>query len=415
MAFFGGTPSAQDATSSLRLPASKRISVPTAMRLSTITEAASVGVTGKSADDAPSYRSRVRNSNISSSTAASVYSQPSRVSSGRRSQDTLKTGPPAYSTIPDGQYEDEDLRAPVEGEKLAELRRNGGYLPQGRRRGGWVRPILITIGVLLVVALVVGLAVSLTIGRNHKTSDSGQGGQAGSRSSNSSSSQARPFPLGEYSLTTNLRTVNIDCTSNPSTWSCYPYNVLDPSNRATETSSLATFNWIITNTSATFATNESSSTSDHGIPSNLTISSTNNPFSIIFTNQSLTYISTSGNSTSGNSTSSRYTFSFKMQKSVIPTTSLTSSGKVAECFYNSTMFVGTLHLHDKVSGSASNSTSTSAFTEWPYAVEVSQSSPGGQGIPACYEMVDGSLGDEISGAIAPQPESSTCLCEYRNH
>ncbi|KAI7514609.1 hypothetical protein KC347_g427 [Hortaea werneckii] len=399
MPIFNGKPSNPTVNSSLRLPAQKRISLPTSQRLSTITE-------GPNASTSQTIRGPL---------ISGLNSKHEGIP-GRQSQDTTKTGPPAYEWIPEPIDANEDLRAPVEGEKLAELRRNR---LGGRQRGGWVRlGLVIGLAALVVIGLAVGLGVGLAIKNGQKDTD---GSSDGSNASNGqapdsagASDDARSFPLGEYSLITALRAVNTSCTPNPATWRCYPYSVYDPSDSSTAESSTATFNWILSNTSSVYPTNDTTVTTPAaGIPANLTISSTNNPFSVTFTNESLTYINEQGNNTSA-----RFTFSFQMHKSVIPSASITSNNAATQCYFNSTTFVGKLYLTAQGSSPASNpegSDGGEAYSRWPYAVEIQQSSPGGQDVPTCYETLNGQLGDEVLTLGDAQPDTSQCLCSYRNY
>ncbi|KAK3071178.1 hypothetical protein LTR53_009089 [Teratosphaeriaceae sp. CCFEE 6253] len=411
MQILGGSdlPAGQNPESSLRLPAQKRISTANAARLSTITESSNPHIAGTT----PSQpRGNLRPANlVPGSLARANPSRPTSRETARTSQDTTRTAPPAYTWVPEPLIEDdEDLQAPVEGEKLAELRRNGPTRHRRRTRGGWGRLIAIIALVLIaIIALAVGLGVGLSK-KHHKDASSASSSSqpAGTTPSTSTTQQ---FPLGEYSLITALRKVVTNCTSNPSTWRCYPYSTYDAAD-GSNTSSLATFNWIIANTSTVYATSDTTTAIASGVPANLTISSTNNPFSIAFTDQSLTYLSNAGNGSSA-----RYTFSFTESKSVIPSTSLLSSGAAAECFFNATTFTGTLYLNANSTfpgGSSADQTGFGGYTPWPYAVEISEVSGGGEDVPACYEMVNGGVGDRILTATTPEPEGQECLCDYRN-
>jgi hypothetical protein len=393
------------AESALRLPASRRISLPASVRLSAITE-------DQNATQRPGER-RPRDS-ARNSDPAPVEPSSSRHNSGGpysvRSNGTARTGPPAYGWAPDLIDGDEDLTAPVEGEKLAQLRRAGR--PKRRARGGWGRfALLLGLVLLIVIALAVGLGVGLTVGRKHHSSS-----QDNQPSEGFDSDQAQlPFPLGEYSLVTALKAVYTNCTSNPSTWNCYPYNIYNGSDTSVNPNTLATFNWQITNSTNMYASNETGiTTSEEGIPSNLSISSTDNPFELSFSAQNLTYINIKDNSSSA-----RYTFNFEMSKAVIPSTSLLSSGAAAKCFYNSTILSGTLYLSAPASypnaTTANNTPGVGGYTTWPFAIEISEQSPGGQDIPACYQLVNGNVGNKILTAVTPEPESQTCVCEYRNY
>ena len=225
---FRSSSGANNANSGLRTPAQRRISAPVSIRLSTITEGANAGQPEARADNTRQPRSHLRSLDDvpDSPDRLPPYRQASRSSAGGRSQDTERTAPPAYTWVPDPIEGEEDLRAPVEGEKLAELRRNGGHLRKARQRGGWGRAVIIAVVVLLIVGLAVGLGVGLTVGRKHKNSSSEDQGEPGGATPAENRTQV--FPLGEYSLLTNLRDVNTNCTSNPATWRCYPYSVFSP-------------------------------------------------------------------------------------------------------------------------------------------------------------------------------------------
>lgn len=395
------SPANQKPASSLRLPAHKRIATPASQRLSTVLESQTAANAGAKPNIPP--KSSLR----SYSRAAAGPSSPGL----RNSHDTQRTGPPAYSWIPELPGDDEG-NGPVEGEKLHNLRR-GRSQPSKRAKGGWGRLALI-MGIVLfvIIGLAVGLSVGLTVGRR-KSNDAGNANSTQPSGTTPDAAPAQPFPLGEYSFVTALRTQQTDCTSNPATWRCYPYTVYNDSDNTTSSASLATFNWIISNTSSFYATNETAPSSAEGVDSNLTISSTNNPFSISFTNQTLRYISASGNDSSP-----RYTFSFQMHKAVIPSSSILSSGAAAECFYNQTTFTGTLYLNASRSypnGDLADSTGVGGYQQWPYAVEVRQRQSGGTSVPDCYEYVNGRVGDRVLNGLDTQPLSRECICDYRNY
>ena len=320
-----------------------------------------------------------------------------------------RSAPPAYGWVPEAKPkpEPEDGRVPVEGEKLAELRRGGGHIRS--RRGGWVRlGLIFGVLALIVIGLAVGLGVGLTVGKENNKKQQPDPGP----SNPGTGPMNNTFPLGEYSMVTALKDVSTNCTSNSATWSCYPATVFDPSVPGSNTSSMATFNWIIQPTASDYATVSTGATSDAGIPANLTISSTNNPLSVSFTNQSLTYFASSSNSTSA-----RYTFSFTTSKVVFPPVALTSDNAATKCFYNQTMFLATLYLaapRDYPSSSLANSDGVGGFTQWPFALEITQTSPGGQDVPACYEYINGAVGKPISPGLAPEPSTKQCLCDYNN-
>jgi len=408
MAIFKSTSDSQSPDSSLRLPAQKRIVTPAAQRLSTITEGANAGA-GAGANTQP-----VKGILRSSLSSRPPSTAPQYSGYARNSQDTSRTGPPAYGSVLEPIRSDEDGHAPVEGEKLAQLRRGGQASRRRRNRGGWGRLALI-IGLILLLAIGLGVGLGVGLTRRKANSHSNAEGVSSAQPPGTTpdTGQAQIFPLGEYSLITALRTVNTNCTSNAVTWRCYPYSIFNPSDSSTNTSSLATFNWVVTNTSDVYATNTTANTPDEGVPANLTISSTDNPFSISFTNQPMTYIFTSSNSTSA-----RYTFHFPMHKPVIPATSITSNNAAAECFFNQTTFSASLYLHAASTFPGPELASKSGlggYTPWPYAVEITQSSPGGQDVPACYETVNGAVAGRILSGLTPEPTGSMCTCDYRNY
>ncbi|OQO11916.1 hypothetical protein B0A48_03643 [Cryoendolithus antarcticus] len=392
LSFQSTVPPSQDHSSSLRLPAQKRISIPNAHRLNAITE----GPRPANAPG-PAFQPRsILHNSLSSSQAAST-----------------RTAPPPYTWEAEPHAGENGL-APVEGDKLAELRRKEGF--KDVKRGGWGRFALIALGVLAIIALAVGLGVGLTVGKKKtqqaaSSAEGSSGGQSTGASSGTGSQQQ--FPLGEWSFVTALQTVATNCTSNAATWNCYPYHVFDASNAATNSSSLTTFNWVISNTSDFYALNGTQTTSEVGIPANLSISSTNNPFALSFTDVSLSYVAPAGNESSP-----RYTFSFSLPKTVVPSPSISSDNTASQCFFNNTVLSGALYLHVNRSffgGDQATSNAPGSDTNWPYAVEISQTSMGGQGVPDCYETVNGQTGKPIVSGLDSQPTSEECICQYRNY
>jgi hypothetical protein len=268
--------------------------------------------------------------------------------------------------------------------------------------------VLLGVVLLVVLGLAIGLGVRLTVGRKKDHENENES----TTPSNGGDGDTQPtliqqLPLGQYSFATTLRAQQTNCSSNSATWRCYPYTVFNPSDPSTQASSLSTFDWIIRNDSAFYATSTTPNTPTSGILANLTISSTNNPFALAFTAQQLTYHADT------NATSPRLTFSFPLSKTVVPTSALTSNNAVTQCFFNSTILSGTIYLAGSLD-SLANSTGSGSYQDWPYAVEVTQSSPGGEGIPDCYETVDGKLGARIGG-LEPEAEGDECRCEYRNY
>lgn len=274
--------------------------------------------------------------------------------------------PPPYS-------EWDGLKTP-HGDNLTSLREKR----KNPTRGGWIRTvILILLAIMIIVGLVVGLVLGLRRKHHHKTT------------SPSTSNDTATFPAGSWSLITFLDTVETDCTSNSATWQCYPYNTINQSS----TLSMATFNWIIEPTE-----NDSSA---------YMVSTTNNPFAIIFTNASLSLMNSGSNEEA-------YMFSISLDKTVIPTTAITSDGSTAECMYNGTTF--TAHLYTKKSKtypSDSLNSTDDFYQPWPFAVDISQSIAGGASVPDCYKTNNGILGDKVT--LQTESSTSTCDCSWQNY
>lgn len=187
-----------------------------------------------------------------------------------------------------------------------------------------------------------------------------------------------------------------NCTSNPSTWRCYPYATYAESS----TSSAATLFWIITmNTPATN-------------PASYSISSTQNPFSIVFSSMPLTLID------SGLSTE-YYSFVLtSMNKPVIPNSAITSDNVATTCYFNQTSLEARLYTKmaktyppsSSSSGSGTDNNSTSsAFVPWPFATYIDQRDAGGPNVPECFDNSGNKLGvfaDETGGE---------CSCLYLNY
>jgi hypothetical protein len=194
------------------------------------------------------------------------------------------------------------------------------------------------------------------------------------------------FPAGSYSFNTFLDTVSTNCTSKAATWLCYPYNTYaqDPS------SSAATFQWIINPVANS---------------QNYTISSTENVFSIVFTNLTLSLLN------SGQA-DEHYFFQTGMQKPTKPASQLGSQNVASTCYFNQTTFQG--YLYTKMAKTyPSNSTNTmgssTPFSPWPYAVKVEQVSAAGVGTPTCLDPSGQSLGD-----FSVADGSQLCDCLYLN-
>jgi len=213
--------------------------------------------------------------------------------------------------------------------------------------------------------------------------------------------------MGQYSFITALEETQTNCTANSATWRCYPYVDYATS----PTGSVATLNWILSNTSDFYPTSGSTTTtSSGGIAANVTVSSTQNPFGITINNQSITYI----NDGSGNGP--RYAFNFTQSKSVVPSTAITDDNSQSLCFFNQTIFSAVMWLSNTTSHQPSLDapSGSGGYTPWPYSIEVTQIAAGGQNVPACYKTENGAIGQQITTGLNPQSSNDQCTCLYRN-
>lgn len=183
------------------------------------------------------------------------------------------------------------------------------------------------------------------------------------------------FPAGSFSLKANLQKPLTECTSNPSTWRCYPYTEGEP----------ATFFWIITYVNTQF----------------YKISSTDNPFAPSFTNLTLELLDE-------NTPKERLLFSFSMNKTVVPDDQLSSSNRAARCTFDDTRFEATLWTHRSKGHDNDDDTSdNSKFVAWPGDVEIVQSKSFKSGSPRCVDDDGDKVGDVKS-------RSGACECRYTN-
>ncbi|KAI9841428.1 MAG: hypothetical protein M1837_000704 [Sclerophora amabilis] len=280
------------------------------------------------------------------------------------------------------------------GEKLLDVRNNVHLA----RRGGWRR--LCTIGLILVV-IIVGLTVGLVVGLRERNKSSPA---PPAPSPSEVESPDGPFPIGSYKITTFLSTETSNCTSNPSTWKCFPYATIAQS----ATASTAFFNWII-------VANDSS-------PSKFSISSSTNPFALSFSNIPLEL-------RNKGLESEHYSFSVPMDKEV-PNVEVTDDGSLATCYYNGTTLAADLYSKQPQSFPASPSSSSSSaasaaspstssgaseeFRPYPFAVEVKQSISGGANVPTCFKTNRGQpVGDRITEGVSER--DGQCSCLYQNY
>ncbi|KAI9692124.1 MAG: hypothetical protein M1822_006354 [Bathelium mastoideum] len=284
------------------------------------------------------------------------------------------------------------------------------------RRGGWKRLALILL-LLLLTLIALGLGLGLGLSRKLHPSDSTTPSSDFASGTNSSAlptatpgvpSSSPQFPLGTYSLTTYLATVNTNCTSNSATWTCFPYTTYT-SNPST---ALTTFNWALSMNGTTDNARE--------------ISALQDPFALNFASEPLALLD-------ANLPTERYTLNITLPKQVSPSTALAgANGEVSTCFYNSTTLQAELYM--KMASSNNDSSSTggggnggsggedssgggaggASYPAWPFAVRVEQVATGGEGVPDCYEMENGVVGQRITTGLESEGPASECSCVYQN-
>lgn len=192
----------------------------------------------------------------------------------------------------------------------------------------------------------------------------------------------RVFPAGSYAFQTTLQDTSSSCTSHASTWRCYPY----------EQGSNATFFWII----------DAHDSPDSDDPS-YTVSSSDNPFAPSFKDLNATLLEP-------NTPNERLTFSYDMDKTVIPSDSLTPTNQAAQCTFRATKFEATLWTRRRddqeidTNGTSATGSSTN-YAPWPANVEVSQVKTSEQGEPQCEDR-DGNLIADV------QASDGDCVCGY---
>jgi hypothetical protein len=145
-------------------------------------------------------------------------------------------------------------------------------------------------------------------------------------------------------------------------------------------------------------------------PPSYTISSTDNPFSIVFGAMPLT-LKDSGLSTE------YYSFVLTaMNKPVVPSTAITTANIATTCYFNQTSLEARLYTKmaktypsssDSSSGTSGNS--TASFAPWPYAAYVDQTDSGGPNVPQCYD----NNGNQV-GYFAAET-GGECSCIYQNY
>jgi hypothetical protein len=145
-------------------------------------------------------------------------------------------------------------------------------------------------------------------------------------------------------------------------------------------------------------------------PPSYTISSTDNPFSIVFSAMPLT-LKDSGLSTE------YYSFVLtSMNKPVVPSTAITTANIATTCYFNQTSLEARLYtkmaktyLSPSDSSPGTSDNSTASFAPWPYAAYVDQSDSGGPNVPQCYDNSENQVG------YFAVETGGECSCLYQNY
>ncbi|KAK2014974.1 hypothetical protein LZ32DRAFT_690145 [Colletotrichum eremochloae] len=243
------------------------------------------------------------------------------------------------------------------------------------RRRGWYRQVILAI---IAVGLIVGLSVGLTA-ENHKLQPA---------VSADASNGTNLFPSGSFAFNTALLEANTGCTSDSSTWRCFPNQTYSQSPNA----SVATFFWTISQPNSYI----------YQISSSLS----SNPFSPQFTNETMTLVD-------GNSLDERLVFNFSLPKNEVPSDHVAQDSRAATCIFTDTAFRATLWTRRNATTALAQSGGTTATADsadgnvswgvWPGQIEIEQLKKGG---PECKD----SAGNVISIAAG----SSQCNCLYAN-
>ncbi len=190
-----------------------------------------------------------------------------------------------------------------------------------------------------------------------------------------------------------MDTVQSNCTSNPLTWSCFPYTDYNTS----PLEALTVFNWKI---------EQSSDSKDK-----FTVSSSLNPLSIAFDNTPLKLVNAGEDG-------EHYRLQVTLDREVRATGPLTPDNSAATCFFNATTLQAYLYTRRARSYPEPEYDigTDAAFPQWPYAVRVEQVISGGPDVPSCFRVEDGAIGERITEGLEPteQGAASLCSCLYKN-
>ncbi|KAK1595895.1 tat pathway signal sequence [Colletotrichum navitas] len=234
---------------------------------------------------------------------------------------------------------------------LGEKRRGSKWVA---RRRSWYRLIILAV---IVIGLTVGLSVGLTLWNRQSQPVVTAG----------ASNDTNLFPAGSFAFNTALLDAETGCTSDSSTWRCFPDRTYSQSPNA----SVATFFWTISRpNSYTYQISSSPSS---------------NPYSPQFSGETMTLVG-------GDSLDERLVFNFSLPKTVALTDALAQGGHAAMCAFPDTAFRATLWTRRNATTALAQSGGTTATADsadgnarwrvWPGQIEIEQVKTGG---PDCKD------------------------------
>ncbi|EFQ25403.1 tat pathway signal sequence [Colletotrichum graminicola] len=257
-------------------------------------------------------------------------------------------------------------------DSLGEKRRGSKWVA---RRRSWYRLIILAI---IVIVLTVGLSVGLTVWNRQSQPVVTAG----------ASNDTNLFPSGSFAFNTALLEANTGCTSDSSTWRCFPDRTYSQSPNA----SVATF----------FGTISQSNSYAYQISS----SSSSNPFFPQFSDETMTLVE-------GGSLDERLVFNFTLPKTVALSDAVTQGGRAATCDFPDMAFRATLWTRRNATTALAQSVGMTATADsadgnvrwgvWPGQIEVEQVKTGG---PDCK--------DPAGKAVSVAAGNDRCNCLYAN-
>lgn len=194
------------------------------------------------------------------------------------------------------------------------------------------------------------------------------------------------FPEGTYRFETVLKSISTDCTSDNSTYRCYPYSTFSEA----PDSSMAVFDWVIE------AIDRDSN--------NYQVSSTRNPFSIVFTNATL-------NLEGAGTEDERFDFSVPLNTTVIPNKLLHawSTKRAFVCYYSDVVFTASIYTKKVKSWPpATEDNQGQNPRRWPFAATMRQAVASAPNVPNCIDASKHPIGNFAVN------EGAECSCVYTN-